>query len=100
MNSAELNVRETATGVEVHLHVLPRAKRCELSGTHNGALRVRVTAPPVDDAANRAIIEFFSNLLHISKSSLTISTGLRSRHKILKINGLSLKSFKQFLDAQ
>ena len=100
MNSEGLNVRETATGVEVHLHVLPRAKRCELSGTHNGALKVRVTAPPVDDAANRAIIDLFSSLLHISKSSLAISTGLRSRHKILQINGLSLKGFRRYLDAQ
>jgi uncharacterized protein (TIGR00251 family) len=99
MNSAELNVRETAAGVELHLHVLPRAKRCELSGIHNGALKVRVTAPPVDDAANRAIIEFFSTLLHISKSSLAISTGLKSRHKILQIKGLSLKEFRRYLDA-
>jgi len=93
MIDAGLQVRETAIGLEVRLHVLPRAKRCEISGIHNGALKVRVTAPPVDDAANRAIIEFFSTLLDISKSSLSILAGLKSRDKILQIKGLQLKSF-------
>lgn len=91
-----LDASETAAGLRVRLHVIPRAKRCEISGTYNGALKVKVTAPPVDDAANRAIIEFFSNLLHIPKSRLTILTGLKSRDKILQIKDLSLQDFAPF----
>lgn len=98
MIDSGLKVCETPTGLEVRLHVLPRAKRCEISGEHNGALKVRVTAPPVDDAANRAIIEFFSALLGISKSSLNISAGLKHRDKILQIKGISLRSFLEHLE--
>jgi uncharacterized protein len=90
---AALQARETSSGIEVKLHVLPRAKRCEISGTHNGALKVRVTAPPVDDAANRAIIDFFSAFLDIPKSSMSISAGLKSRDKILQIKNLALPIF-------
>ena len=93
-----LQVRETADGLHVRLHVQPRAKRCEIAGLHSGALKVKVTAPPVDDAANRAIIDFFSELLHISKSSLCILAGLKSREKILQIKGLSPQRFLESLD--
>ena len=93
-----LDVHKTAAGLRVRLHVVPRAKRCEISGAHNGALKVKVPAPPVDDAANRAIIEFFSNLLHIPKSHLTILAGLKSRDKVLQIKNLSLHGFLRHLD--
>jgi len=93
MTNTELQVNETAAGLVIRLHVLPRAKRCEIAGTHNGALKVKVTAPPVDDAANRAIIEFLSKELGLSKSSLQILTGLRSRDKIVQIKGLSVPDF-------
>jgi uncharacterized protein (TIGR00251 family) len=92
MIPADLQVRETAAGLEIRLHVQPRAKRCEISGVHNGALKVKVTAPPVDDAANRAIVDFFSSLLGISKSSLQIVSGLKSKDKKLQIKGISLAS--------
>jgi uncharacterized protein len=98
MKNHGLQIRETASGLEVELHVLPRAKRCEISGVHGSALKVRVTAPPVDDAANRAIIQFFSTLLGISKSSLSIQAGLKSRNKILQINGLGLKHFLELIE--
>ena len=93
MKTEDLQVRESASGLEIRLHVQPRAKRSEVSGIHNGALKLKVTAPPVDDAANRAIIEFFSDRLGIPKSSLRIISGLKSRDKTLQINGLSLQSF-------
>jgi uncharacterized protein len=93
MNSTGLKVKETGAGLVVRLHVQPRAKRCEITGVHNEALKVKVTAPPVDDAANRAIIEFFSTLLGLSKSDLQILAGGKSRDKTLQIRGLSLVEF-------
>jgi len=98
MNAPELQMRETADGLEVRLHVQPRAKRPEISGLHNGALKVKVTAPPVDDAANRAVVEFFASWLGIPKSSIQIASGLKSREKILLIKSLSLKAFRAALD--
>jgi uncharacterized protein (TIGR00251 family) len=93
MNAVDLQVSETTGGLEIRLHVQPRAKRCELSGIYNGALKIKVTAPPVDDAANRAILDFFSTLFGIPKSSLQIISGLKSRDKTLQVKGLSLRSF-------
>jgi uncharacterized protein len=98
MTDVALQVRETSIGIEVKLHVQPRAKRCEISGMHNGALKLKVTAPPVDDAANRAIIDFFSALLDIPKSSLCILAGLKSRDKTLLIKNLSLRIFLECLE--
>jgi uncharacterized protein (TIGR00251 family) len=95
MSDDVLQVRETGAGLEVRLHVQPRARRCEISGVFNGALKIKVTAPPVADAANRAIIEFFSTLLGISKSSLRILAGSKSRDKTLQIRGLSLHDFRE-----
>jgi uncharacterized protein len=93
----DFKVRETSLGLEFQLHVLPRAKRSELTGLHNGALKMRVTAPPVDDAANRAIIEFFSSLLNIPKSSIQILTGAKSRDKKIRIKSLKLNRFLEVL---
>jgi len=69
--------------------VLPRAKRAEIVGLHNGALKIKIAAPPVDDAANRAIVEFFAVLLGISRSKIAIISGNRSREKTLLIQGIS-----------
>ena len=97
MTDTSLNIRETALGLEVHLHVQPRARRSEISGIYNRALKVKVAAPPVDDAANRAIINFFAALLDIPKSSISIPTGSKSKNKILQIKGLSLQCFRDRL---
>ena len=90
---ADLRVRETDQGLEVAVHVMPRAKSCRISGVHNGALKVRVQSPPVDGAANRALVGFFSGLLGISKSRFQILSGPRSRNKVLQIKNLSLREF-------
>ncbi len=99
MIDGELQIRKSVSGLEVPLHVLPRAKRCEISGIHDGALKVRVTAPPVDDAANRAIIQFFSALLGVSKSSISIQAGSKSRNKVLQISGLTPERFLELVRA-
>lgn len=93
MMNPGLHVSEISGGLTVRLHVLPRAKRGELAGLHNGALKVKVMAPPVEDAANRAVIEFFSDLLGISKSNLKILAGNKSREKVLQIKGISIIDF-------
>jgi uncharacterized protein len=93
MNVPSFYIRETAAGLEVRIHVQPRAKRCEFCGFHNGALKLKVVAPPVDDAANRAVIEFFASLLDVAKSTISIASGQKSRDKTLFIQGISQKTF-------
>jgi uncharacterized protein (TIGR00251 family) len=98
MTPEALQIRETDAGLEIRLHVQPRAKRCEICGIHDRALKVKVTAPPVDDAANRALIDFFSTLLRVSKSSLQIIAGIKSRDKTMQIKGLSLPSLLERIE--
>jgi len=98
MIDSGLQIRETGLGLEIRLHVQPRAKRCEISGVHNGALKIKVTAPPVDDAANRAIIEYLARRLGVSKSKLCVLSGSRSRDKILQIKSVSTEDFHKRLE--
>lgn len=67
----------------------PRASRTELAGLHGGALKVRVAAPPVDDAANRALIEFLAACLGVAKRSVRIVSGETSRTKVLEVDGVT-----------
>lgn len=92
-NIDELQIRQTAAGLEIPLHVQPRARRCEIVGIHNRSLKIKVTAPPVDDAANRAIVDFFAELLAVPRSAIQIIAGLKSREKTLQVKGLSSETF-------
>ncbi len=82
----------TASGVAIRLHLQPRASRTGICGIHGNELKVRVTSPPVDDAANELCIEFFAKTFRIPKSSISIISGQKSRHKKLFISGVDLKS--------
>ncbi len=100
MNDQRWLIRETESGVELYLHVQPRARRNEIAGVHNRALKLKITAPPVDDAANHAVIEFCSSLFRLPKSRLQIVSGLKSRDKILLVKSASLTEFSHFLPAE
>lgn len=73
-------------GVSIRVRVQPRASKNEIIGLHQGEeLRVRLTSPPVDGAANEACRTFFAALLGIAKNRVTIVQGEKSRHKRLLI---------------
>ncbi len=69
--------------------VQPRAKKNAVIGELGDALKLALTAPPVDGRANEACIEFFANLLDVPRSSVTIASGETSRRKIIRVAGLS-----------
>jgi len=98
MNDSAPYVRRTDRGLEIRLHVQPRAKRSEISGVYNGALKIKVTAPPVDDAANRAVIEYLASFLGVSKSGVSILSGAKSKDKVLLIKNVSLEELRKKLD--
>lgn len=83
-------VRQTTDGVSIRLHVQPRASRNEICGLHGDELKLRVTSPPVDDAANRLCSEFIAGLLGIAKSKVSIIAGRTSRHKTVLVQGLAM----------
>ncbi len=69
------------------LHVQPRAGKNQLAGLHGEALKIRLTSPPVEGRANKAVIALLAKLLHLPKSAVVIKSGLQSRSKQVIISG-------------
>lgn len=84
-----LEMQEKNGAVIVGVRVQPRARRDEIAGEREGALRVRLQAPPVDDRANEALIEFLARILKISRSAVRILSGERSRMKCVELSGVT-----------
>lgn len=82
-------VKETPDGVIFRIHLQPRASRTEICGIQGEEIKVRVTSPPVDDAANRLCIEYLADLLGVAKSRIAIIAGARSRHKTVRVEGVA-----------
>jgi len=86
-------VRETAAGVTFQVKVQPRARRNAVVGQMGDALKVTLTAPPVEGRANEACIEFLAELLQMPRSSITIVSGQGSRNKVIRVAGISAEEF-------
>jgi uncharacterized protein len=84
-----LALRPSADGTLLPVRVTPRASRAGVDGVADGALRVRLTAPPVEGAANAALIGFLAERLGLPKSAVTLVAGATSRRKTLHIAGLT-----------
>jgi hypothetical protein len=78
----------TAGGVRLTLHVQPRASRDEVRGEHGGAIRVRLRAPPVDGAANEALVRFLAQRLGLPRGRIKLVAGASARRKVLEIEGV------------
>lgn len=86
---ATIKITESPEGVLFTVHVQPRASRNEVCGVQGDELKLRLTAPPVEDAANRLCVEYIAKLLGIAKSRVSISSGAKSRHKTIKVTGIT-----------
>jgi uncharacterized protein (TIGR00251 family) len=74
--------------VTLAVRVQPRASKTEIAGVMNGALKVRLQAPALEDRANEALCEFLAHLLKTPKSAVRILSGHRSRNKRVEIRGV------------
>jgi uncharacterized protein (TIGR00251 family) len=92
-----LPVQPTATGIRLTIRVTPRAPKDSVSGVRDNRLIVRVTAPPVDQAANNAVVALLSKLLDLRKCAIRIVAGAGSRNKTLEIDGVSVAIARQRL---
>jgi uncharacterized protein (TIGR00251 family) len=90
-------VHQTAQGATFAVKVHPRARKNAITGIVGEALKLSLTAPPVDGKANQAVIEFFADLFDILRSSVTIASGETSRNKVVRIAGLSKQAVEQRL---
>jgi uncharacterized protein len=82
-------LQETGRGVTFAVKIHPRARKNAITGELDGALKLSLTSPPVEDRANQACIEFFAKLLKLPRSSVTIASGQTSRQKVIRVSGLS-----------
>jgi uncharacterized protein (TIGR00251 family) len=69
------------------VHVVPRSSRSEVVGEHNGALRIRIAAPPVDGAANEELIRILAKTFNVSRSAVKIVSGHSGKLKQISIEG-------------
>lgn len=88
-------IEYTPKGLFIRIRLAPRSSKDFIDGVQGGSLKVRLTAPPVEGEANRALIEFLSSLLKIKKSSIEINSGLKSRDKRVRVDGVSLKGLEE-----
>lgn len=95
-----IDVREENGGVLIRVRVVPRASKNELAGLVDGALRVRLAAPPVEGAANRACLEFMAGVLSVPKSRLKIVMGETSRSKVIFVAGMTRDQVVSALERQ
>jgi uncharacterized protein YggU (UPF0235/DUF167 family) len=82
-------IRATPAGTAIDLRVVPRSPRTVVGGLRDGRLLVRVTAPPVDEAANEGVRRALADALDVSVASVQLTTGLRSRNKTAEVRGLA-----------
>jgi uncharacterized protein (TIGR00251 family) len=85
---------------ELRVRVQPRASKDEITGWRdNGVLRVRLTAPPVEGRANRALCRLVARAAGVAPSRVSVVRGERSRDKVLQVEGLSAPSLRAALTA-
>ena len=88
-------IQESGVGVTFAVKVHPRAKKNAITGELGSALKLSLTAPPIDGKANEACIEFFAKLLKVPRSSVTIASGQISRAKVICVAGISVEEVRK-----
>ncbi len=84
-------------GCRIHVHVRPSARKDEPRGLHGGRLKVHVKAPPVDGAANQAVIALLADLLEVAAHQITLTGGASSRRKSFHVEGLDAPTARRRL---
>ncbi len=99
MNEAaeRISVKEGDGGITFAVHAQPRASKCGITGILNGAMKIRLTSPPVDGAANEQCVDFLAQLLKVRRRDVTIITGESSRHKVVKVSGINAQQLQELI---
>ena len=94
MNAGEPAMRAVDAGVRLDIRVVPRSPRDRIDGVRDGRLVVRVTAPPVDAAANEAVVRLLAEVLDVPRRSIRIVTGETARNKTIEIAGAEARAIR------
>ena len=95
-----MTITSSNDGVYIDVRVIPRAGKAGIAGTRNGALLVRLNAPPVDGAANAELIDVLAGALGVPRRSIALISGERSRSKRVRVLGLAVAEATRKLAAQ
>ena len=88
----------TVESITLSIRIQPRASKNEITRMENGGLKIRLTAPPVDGAANAALIRFLADTLSVTRSQVDIVSGHTSRDKIVSISGVGNADAERLLN--
>ncbi len=80
-----------------NIRVLPKSSRSEITGTQDDALKIKITAPPVEGRANEACIALLAERLRVRKTQISIVAGHQSRKKTVAVSGLTKKDIESLL---
>mgnify|MGYP001818269120 CR=1 FL=1 len=86
-----VDLRQRGDAVTFSVRVVPRASRNKIAGIHDRAVRIRLTAPPVEGAANEALVSFLSTVLRVAKRHVELVSGQKARDKVVSVSGLSVE---------
>lgn len=100
MSYLEVSENNSHSGVVLTVRVQPRASRDEVAGAIEGALKIRLCAPAVDNRANEALTEFLAAVLKVPKSSVRILSGERGRTKRVEITGVTRQQVVNLLQTE
>jgi hypothetical protein len=90
-------IQESAGGVTFAVRVIPRSSRNQVAGVSDDALKLKLTAPPVEGAANEALIGFLAERLGVRKSAVSIISGERNRSKTVRVEGVTRERVEKVL---
>ena len=90
--------KDPPDGCTLQVRIHPSARKNAITGTHDAALKISLTTPPIEGRANEALIAFLADQLRIPKSRITLLTGTTSRNKTLRITGKSAAEVQAALD--
>jgi len=84
----------------LHVHVVPNAKINKVVGEHGGAIKIKLRAPAAEGKANSALISFLTDELNVSQRAIVLQHGQKSRHKVIRIVGLTEEEVRRRLRAK
>jgi uncharacterized protein (TIGR00251 family) len=87
-------------GLTFAVRVVPRASRSEIAGEHDGALRVRIAAPPVEGAANRELVRTLAKIFKVPQNAVEIVSGANSKTKRVRVRGADAATLEQLILAK
>lgn len=98
MRTTALAITARTGGVRFSVRVQPRASRSEVAGVHGDAIKVRLSAPPVDGAANEALVALLADRLGVARRAVRIVGGASGRSKTVDVDGVTIEAVRRLAE--